>query len=211
MSHCVWDCVLQEVPRHLFTDLPLPIRLHSGDNWLSAACSMQRWCQCHQTDNCVLDVSIQCCVQQSEIIKMLFRKVNWHWVWFCLSGKSESLVDFLGKTNIRYRLYVESRKMVHMNLFTKQKLRASLVAQRLRICLLMQGTRVRALVWEDPTCCGATRPVRHNYWACASGACAPNKRGRDSERPAHCDEEWPPLAATRESPRTETKTQHSQK
>ena len=37
------------------------------------------------------------------------------------------------------------------------------------------------------------------------------KRGRDSERPAHCDEEWPPLAATRESPRTETKAQHSQK
>ena len=25
-----------------------------------------------------------------------------------------------------------------------------------------------------------------------------NKRGRDSERPAHHDEEWPPLAATRE-------------
>ena len=42
-------------------------------------------------------------------------------------------------------------------------------------------------------------------------------RGRDGERPAHRDEEWPPhrdeewppLAATRESPRTETKTQHS--
>ena len=38
-----------------------------------------------------------------------------------------------------------------------------------------------------------------------------NKRGHDSERPAHRDEEWPPLAATRESPHTETKTQHSQK
>ena len=38
-----------------------------------------------------------------------------------------------------------------------------------------------------------------------------NKRGRDSERPAHHDEEWPPLATTRESPRTETKTQHSHK
>ncbi|XP_061053978.1 solute carrier family 13 member 1 isoform X2 [Eubalaena glacialis] len=25
------------------------------------------------------------------------------------------------------------------------------------------GTHVRALVWEDPTCCGATRPVSHNY------------------------------------------------
>ena len=38
-----------------------------------------------------------------------------------------------------------------------------------------------------------------------------NKRGRDSERPVHRDEEWSPLATTRESPRTETKTQHSQK
>ena len=38
-----------------------------------------------------------------------------------------------------------------------------------------------------------------------------NKRGRDSERPAHHDEEWPPFATTRESPRTETKTQHSHK
>ena len=38
-----------------------------------------------------------------------------------------------------------------------------------------------------------------------------NKRGRDNERPTHRDEEWPPLATTRESPRTETKTQHSHK
>ena len=38
-----------------------------------------------------------------------------------------------------------------------------------------------------------------------------NKRGRDSERPAHRDEEWPPLATARESPRVETKIQHSQK
>ena len=37
-----------------------------------------------------------------------------------------------------------------------------------------------------------------------------NKRGRDSERPAHRDKERPPLATTRESPRTEMKTQHSQ-
>ena len=37
-----------------------------------------------------------------------------------------------------------------------------------------------------------------------------NKRAHDSERPAHRDEEWPPLATARESPHTETKTQHSQ-
>ena len=53
--------------------------------------------------------------------------------------------------------------MIQMNLFTKQTHRASPVAQWLRICLPMQGTRVRALVWEDPTCHGATRPVSHNY------------------------------------------------
>ena len=52
---------------------------------------------------------------------------------------------------------------------------ASLVAQWLRICLPMQGTWVRALVWEDPTCHGPTGPVSHNYWACASGACAPQQ------------------------------------
>ena len=45
----------------------------------------------------------------------------------------------------------------------KETCGASLVAQRLRICLPMQGTRVRALVWEDPTCHGAARPVSHNY------------------------------------------------
>ena len=31
----------------------------------------------------------------------------------------------------------------------------------------MQETQVQALVWEDPTCRGAAKPVRHNYWACA--------------------------------------------
>ena len=45
----------------------------------------------------------------------------------------------------------------------KKTVRASLVVQWLRICLPMQGTRVRALVWEDPTCHGATGPVSHNY------------------------------------------------
>ena len=44
-----------------------------------------------------------------------------------------------------------------------EKSGASLVAQWLNICLPMQGTQVRALVWEDPTCRGATRPVSHNY------------------------------------------------
>ena len=39
---------------------------------------------------------------------------------------------------------------------------ASLVVQWLRVRLPMQGTEVQALVWEDPTCRGATGPVSHN-------------------------------------------------
>ena len=86
---------------------------------------------------------------------------------------------------------------------------ASLVAQWLRIHLPMQGTWVRALVREDPTCRGAKKPVHYNYWACAlEPAChnywahAPqllkpallepvlhNKRSYGNEKPAHRNEE----------------------
>ena len=108
---------------------------------------------------------------------------------------------------------------------------ASLVVQWLRIHLPMQGTRVQVTVREDPTCRWATKPMHHNYWACAlepgrqnNWACAPqllkpmrlepvlhNKTNHRNEKPEHCIEEQPLLAATRESPRAATKTQHSQK
>ena len=100
--------------------------------------------------------------------------------------------------------------------------RTPLVVQWLRICLPMQGTRVWALVWEDLTCRGVTKPVRHNYWI---GTLEPvshnywarvpqllkpahpepvlrNKRSHHNEKPVHCNKEKPLLAATRESPRT---------
>ena len=38
----------------------------------------------------------------------------------------------------------------------------------------MQGTWVRALVREDPTCRGATKPIGHNYWASALGPASHN-------------------------------------
>ena len=44
---------------------------------------------------------------------------------------------------------------------------ASLVVQWLRMPLPMQGTWVRALVQEDPTCCRAAKPVYYSYLACA--------------------------------------------
>ena len=57
-------------------------------------------------------------------------------------------------------------KMIHKNFINIKKYittGTSLVAQWLRICLPTQGTWVRSLVWEDPTCRRATKPVRHNY------------------------------------------------
>ena len=73
----------------------------------------------------------------------------------------------------------------------------------------MHGTRVRALVQEDHTCRGATKPMRHNYWARALelvrhnhwarvlqlpklASLEPvlrNRRSHRSEKPAHHNEE----------------------
>ena len=78
---------------------------------------------------------------------------------------------FCSHESLMYSSPSEMTFLLHLN----NVLRASLAAQWLRVCLLMQGTRVRALVWEDPTCRGAAGPVSHNYWACVSGACAPQQ------------------------------------
>ena len=116
------------------------------------------------------------------------------------------------KTEIPYDpaiplLGIQSKK--RKTLIQKDICGASLVAQWLRIRLPMQGTRVRVLVQEDPTCHGATKPVRHNYWACALEPVSHNywarvaqllkparleptlcnKRRHRHEKPAHCDKE----------------------
>ena len=74
----------------------------------------------------------------------------------------------------------------------------SLVAQWIRICLPMQEAWVWALIQEESTCFGATKPIHHNYWTCAleTGSCnywSPcalepvlcNKRSDCNEKPAH--------------------------
>ena len=135
------------------------------------------------------------------------------------------------------KVWVNKNNVKYLKCSSIQQLRnkavvgASLVAQWLRICLPMQWTRVRALVWEDPTYHGATKPVHHNYWACALEPASHNywarvpqllkpmhlepvlrnKRSHRNKKPAHSNEEQPPLAATRESPREAKKTECSQK
>ena len=79
---------------------------------------------------------------------------------------------------------------------------------QLRICLPVQGTRIWTLVWEDPTCLGAAKPVYHSYWACAP------EPGNHREKPLQWEalalqEEWPLLTVTRENPFVTIKTQCS--
>ena len=89
------------------------------------------------------------------------------------------------------------RNCFTVKLFSLKSLRASLVVQWLRIRLPMQVTWVRALVREDPTCRGATKPVRHNYWAHVPQLLKParlepvlhNKRSHRYEKPVHGNEE----------------------
>ena len=87
----------------------------------------------------------------------------------------------------------------------------------------MQGTQVQALVWEDLTCRGATKPVRHNYWACALDPASRNYWALVPQllKPVHLEtvlwnkrshrNEKPLLDTTKESQRAAMKTQHSQK
>ena len=89
----------------------------------------------------------------------------------------------------------------------------SLVVQWLRIYLPMQRTQVRALVQEDPTCHGATKPVCHNYWACALEPVSHNYWAHEPQllkpaclEPVLCNEkplQWESHAtATKSSPRS---------
>ena len=75
----------------------------------------------------------------------------------------------------------------------------------------MQGTRVRSLALEDPTCAEQLSPCATTTEPARLEPVLHNKRGLDSERPAQRSEEWPLLATARESPHTETKTQHGHK
>ena len=63
---------------------------------------------------------------------------------------------------------------------------ACLVVQWLRICLPMQGARVWSMLWENPTCHRATKPMLCNHWnlkALEPVLC--NKRSRHHEKPVH--------------------------
>ena len=57
----------------------------------------------------------------------------------------------------------------------------------------MQGAQIWSLVREDPTCRGATKPVRHNYWACEPQLLSPRAATTEARAPrAHAPQQEKP-------------------
>ena len=142
--------------------------------------------------------------------------------WMHLGTVIQSEVSQKEKNKYRILMHGGTSKMVQMNRFAGQKLR-----HRSREKMYgHRGFPGGAVVESLPANAGDTGSspglgrshMPRSNWACEPqllslrvwSLCSAT-RGRDSERPAHRDEEWSPLAATGESPRTETKTQHSHK
>ena len=75
----------------------------------------------------------------------------------------EGINSRLGDTEHSSDLEDRIMEIIQSGQQKEKHIRAFLVVQWLRIRLPTQGTRVRALVREDPTCHRATKPVRHNY------------------------------------------------
>ena len=87
----------------------------------------------------------------------------------------------------------------------------------------MTETRAQSLTWEDPMCCGATKPVCHNYRAvaqsqepqllkiCALEALLHSKRSHRSEKPARCSWRAGRARRNQRKARAARKTQQNQK
>ena len=97
-----------------------------------------------------------------------------------------------------YKVKDENTLARHLQFNSTLCSQTSLVVQWLRVCLLMQGTWVWSLVQEDSTCCGATKPLHHNHWACALEPTHHSKRSHHSEKPTHLTQREAPVTATRE-------------
>ena len=85
-----------------------------------------------------------------------------------ISNKQPKLTPKVIREREQTKPKVSRRKQIikiraKVNEIETKKIGTFLVAQWLRILLPMQWTWVRSPVQEDPTCHGATKPMRHNY------------------------------------------------
>ena len=128
---------------------------------------------------------------------ILYKGLEHPWFWY-LWGSWNQFLPTVWVLSLARKLKLREAKWPSQVLnwgpvvFFKTHERTSLVAQWLRISLPVRGTRVRALVREDPTCRRTTKPVRHNYRAWASKAREPQLLKPTRLEPVLLQQEKPP-------------------
>ena len=84
------------------------------------------------------------------------------WVW--LQWSTFEILTLKPKSSL-YNFHLIKRSLSFLFWILKMPQGGTfLVVQWLRIHLPMQGTRVRSMVQEDPTCHRTTKSMPHNYW-----------------------------------------------
>ena len=83
-----------------------------------------------------------------------------------LEGVAISFSKRISITTLEYLLY---NLYCHINMGISPNIERSFKRRWRRLPWwssgALQGTWVRSLVWEDPTCCKTTKPLCHNYWS----------------------------------------------
>lgn len=133
--------------------------------WLTVASDFQKRTEsleksCSKRKSCCLGLRVRKDVSKSQaLLKCRWRRTTWE--------KSNRIFpSFQWKSMPGWRTLSFSGSSAHLwtsklptwvRLKKKKKIKgASLVAQW-----------IWSLIWGDPTGCGATKPVHHDYWACA--------------------------------------------
>ena len=84
-----------------------------------------------------------------------------------------------------------------------------MVAQWISICLIMQWTWARSLIWEDPTYHGTTKPVYHNPEPLSRARAPQGEKLLQRSLPTAMKSS--PACYNQRKPRQGTETQHGQK
>ena len=129
--------------------------------------ALSLFCGSHRTEKVVGDECVKMNGYGQEVFKIIliniYQSICQENLWALLMITGTGGFEFISPYSWWYQqsetIKVEGKVM------QKSELRTSLVVRWLGIWLPMQGTRVWSLVWEDPTCRGATASKHHSYWA----------------------------------------------